>query len=250
MRLDFNVLWVEDQPREVEAQAKRIAREMADEGFFFNPIYCQSLDDVKELIAEDNFTDEVDLILVDWDLGSGTHGEDVIAEIRTEERFRYKDIVFYSARAAELSELTARNRLEGVFCAASREDLVDEVIGLFESLIKKVLDITHARGIVMGATSDIDYLVLQCLETMHGKLDKAGQDKMLQEILERITDRLAGFTKKAGKLQAALTLSEALAPPSTEIFTSNDRLRILRRSFPTAPSSRTSSCFPTASRSL
>jgi hypothetical protein len=228
MRLDFNVLWVEDQPKEVDAQVKSIGRQMADEGFQFNPTYCQSLDAVKKLIAEDVFTDEIDLILVDWDLGTGAHGEDAIAAIRDEERFRYKDIVFYSALkpAAELRELASTNGLEGIFCAASRADLVDEVIGVFESLIKKVLDISHARGIVMGATSDIDYLVRQCLETMHGKLDDAGQAKMLKEILDRISERLDGFVKRVGKLQVALTLEGAFA--ATEIFTSNDRLRILR----------------------
>ena len=32
MRIDFNVLWVDDQPKAVESQIAAIAREMADEG--------------------------------------------------------------------------------------------------------------------------------------------------------------------------------------------------------------------------
>ena len=39
--------------------------------------------------------------------------------------------------------------IEGIYCA-ERENLPDEVIGVFESLIKKVLDLDHTRGIVMG----------------------------------------------------------------------------------------------------
>jgi len=229
MRLDFNVLWVEDQPNAVESTARSIAREMAEEGFQFNPIQCRSLDEVKERIAADVFTDEIDLILVDWDLGTETHGEDAITLIRNEQRFRYKDIVFYSALkpAGELRELAFANDLEGIFCAASREDLVVEVIGVFESLIKKVLDLNHTRGIVMGATSDIDHLVNECLIAMHDKLDEPGKVTMLKEILDRIGERTKHFTKRAGKLKGSATLVSLF--DEHEIFTANDRLRILSR---------------------
>ena len=69
MRLDFNVLWVDDQPGAVNAQIRRIKTQMAEEGFSFNPTQCQSLEQVEALIAGNVFQDEVDLILVDWDLG-------------------------------------------------------------------------------------------------------------------------------------------------------------------------------------
>src|SRR5260370_38368633 len=130
MRLDFNVLWVEDQPDLVESTARSIARQMAEEGFQFSPIPCQSIGEVENLIADDVFTDEIDLILVDWELGAATHGDGAIAIIRNEDRFRYKDIIFYSALkpAGELRELASANGLEGIFCAASRQDLVVEVI--------------------------------------------------------------------------------------------------------------------------
>ena len=228
MRLDFNVLWVEDQPAEVEAQSRSIAKQMAEEGFHFNPFTCQSLDKVKELIAKDVFTDEIDLILVDWDLGSGVHGEDAIATIRDEEAFRYKDVIFYSALkpAGELRELATEKELDGIFYT-SREDLVGEVIGVFESLIKKVLDLDHTRGIVMGATSDIDHLVNECLLHMHAKLAKPGQEALLKQMLERIQERIDDITKRANKLLGAATADTVFA--SHEIFTSADRLRILSR---------------------
>ena len=41
------------------------------------------------------FKDEVDLIMVDWDLGNGVEGQTVITGVR--EDIYYKDIVFYSA---------------------------------------------------------------------------------------------------------------------------------------------------------
>ena len=53
-------------------------------------------------------------------------------------------------------------------------------MGVFDFLVKKVLDLDHTRGIVMGATSDIDFIVNECL-VMIEKIDVAGKDAMLKE---------------------------------------------------------------------
>jgi hypothetical protein len=65
---------------------------MQEEGFHFAPTLCQSIDEVKKEIADGVFSDEVDLILVDWELGNGIVGQDAIAEIRS--MVPYKDVVF------------------------------------------------------------------------------------------------------------------------------------------------------------
>lgn len=226
LRLDFNVLWVDDQPDRVDAQITGIAKQMENEGFQFIPKQCTTIDQVGKLISDHVFTDEIDLILVDWDLGGGMHGQDAIAAIR--QAVPYKDVVFYSAQnpANELRRLAFENGLEGVYCA-SREDLVDEVLGVFESLVKKVLDIDHTRGIVMGATSDIDHMVNECLVTIHDKLDEPGKEAMIKEGLRRIDDKIKDLTKKAAKLQQAPTMATLLE--AHMIFTAQDRLRMLSR---------------------
>lgn len=162
MRLDFNVLWVEDQPGGVVAQGKAIGRNMAEEGFEFKPTMCTGLDEVQRRLSDDLFTDEVDLILVDWDLGKGVEGQTVITGIR--ERIPYKDVVFYSAvtDTKKLREASFSEGHEGVYFV-HRNDLVDEVTSLFKSVVKKVLDLDHTRGIVMGATSDVDQMARECL---------------------------------------------------------------------------------------
>lgn len=224
MRLDFNVLWVDDQPDRVGAQITAITKLMQEEGFHFVPTLCQSIDEVKKAIAADIFTDEVDLILVDWDLGNGVVGQDAIAEIRT--TVPYKDVVFYSAQTAPdaLRKAAHDKGVEGIYCA-NREQLVDEVLGVFESLVKKVLDLDHARGIVMGATSDIDHMVNECLLVVHSKLDQGGKDAMLKEGLGYIQKRIDDVKEKAKKLEGATTLGEFFAEHM--ILTANDRLRML-----------------------
>jgi hypothetical protein len=224
VRLDFNVLWVDDQPNLIESQIKGIARQMRQEGFHFNPSLCKSINDVRERIADSVFADEIDLILVDWDLGDGVHGEDAIATIR--ETVRYKDVVFYSALnpADKLRTLASDKGIEGVYCS-DRAELVDEVVGVFDSLVKKVLDLDHTRGIVMGATSDIDHMVNECLVAVHGKLDGEGQQAMIGEALARIDEKFKQLGKRVEKLRKAATITDMLE--AHLIFTANDRLRML-----------------------
>jgi hypothetical protein len=224
MRLDFNVLWVDDQPDRVDAQIKAIAKEMEVHGFEFRPKLCTSVDEVRELVTDDVFTDEVDLILVDWDLGGNVQGQTAIAAIR--EQIQYKDVVFYSANnsADELRRLAFDGRLEGIYCV-TRQDLVDEVVGVFESLVKKVLDLDHVRGIVMGATSDIDQMVHDCLTHVHKVADAAGQAQLLSEALKRVEKKRKDLSKTIEKLRKANGFPEILEVHA--VFTANDRLRML-----------------------
>lgn len=224
MRLDFNVLWVDDQPDRVGAQIEAITKRMQAEGFLFSPKLCQSVEAVKVAITDDVFTDEVDLILVDWDLGGEVVGQDAIAEIRAS--VQYKDVVFYSAQTTPvaLRKLAFDKGLEGVYCA-NREHLVEEVMGVFESLVKKVLDLDHTRGIVMGATSDIDHIVNECLAVIHEQSDAAGKAGLLKEAQSYVEKRVTDLTKKAKGLENATTVVELFE--AHMILTANDRLRIL-----------------------
>jgi len=224
VRLDFNVLWVDDQPASVAYQIKSIATQMAAEGFEFKPRQCTTIDQVEEAISENVFTDEVDLILVDWDLGNGAHGEDAIEYIRR--TVQYKDVVFYSGQTPviELRQKAYEKQLEGVYCA-SREGLVDEVVGVFDSLIKKVLDLDHTRGIVMGATSDIDHMINTCLSLAHSKLDDAGRAEFIEQALKRVAEKVKNIGKQGEKLHSTPSI-EALFKAHM-IFTSEDRLRML-----------------------
>ena len=224
MRLDFNVLWVDDQPDRIDAQIKAIKLSMFDEGFEFCAAKCRSVDEVKAKLADNVFCDEIDLVLVDWDLGGGVQGQDAIREIR--DRVPYKDVVFYSAmtEADELRKLVFENNLEGVFCVR-RAELVDEVVGVFESLVKKVLDLDHTRGIVMGATSDIDLLAGQCLNALHDSLDEDARAAFVGEVLARIARKVESMKERSDKLNAETNFAGILKEHM--LFTAYDKLRLL-----------------------
>jgi len=226
LRLDFNVLWVDDQPDRVKAQIEGISRRMRREGFNFQPTLCTTLEQVEEFIAEDVFQDEIDLILVDWDLGGGLEGQDVIYEIR--QKALYKDVVFYSALTPllKLRQLAFKNEIEGIYCA-SRDGLVEEVEGIFESLVKKVLDLDHTRGIVMGATSDIDDMVCSCLVKIEEYSNDKDKEKVVKQALMRVTKRVKDLNRQGRKIESASSIQEVLKYHM--IFDARTRLQLLMR---------------------
>jgi hypothetical protein len=103
--------------------------------------------------------------------------------------------------------------------------LVEEVLGVFDALVKKVLDLDHTRGIVMGATSDIDHLVNTCLATAHNRLDDEGKAKFIEGALRLIAKKVNNFSNKSEKIRKAPSV-EALFEAHM-LFTSDDRLRML-----------------------
>jgi hypothetical protein len=103
--------------------------------------------------------------------------------------------------------------------------LVGEVLGVFESLVKKVLDLDHTRGIVMGATSDIDNMVNQCLVAIHGQFDDEGKAAMLKRAQGYIEARIKESIEAATKLRDVTSMEELFGAHA--VLTSNDRLRVL-----------------------
>lgn len=226
MRLDFNVLWVDDQPANMRGSVQTLFRAMADEGFQLNAVFCSTLDEVTKRISDSIFRDEIDLILVDWNLGGGLKGEEVIAQIR--ETVPYKDIIFYSATANvdDLKKASYEAGNEGVYFVV-RSELVDEANQLFHTMIKKVLDLDHTRGIVMGATSDVDQMARECLQLAHDLLEEAEKKGVLEEMVSLLNEKVPSLEKRVGKLTKDPQVQVILAEHA--VFTANDGLRILTR---------------------
>lgn len=223
MRLDFNILWVEDQQGAVQAQRERIELQVRKEGFRLQVVFASSLDDAKQYLSNDIYGDHIDLVLMDYDLGAGGRGDQGLVEVRN--IFPYKDIVFYSSQASDLMSMVEKRHVQGVFCSP-RDDLTGTVEGLFESLVKKVLDIDHSRGIVMGATSDIDHYVNDCLSIGYDKGNEICQKNALSVVEKHLEEKRKTFERDAGRLKSISHVSEL--QQFHQFYTSNDRLRLLK----------------------
>lgn len=229
MRLDFNILWVEDQPSRVRAQFEKAKLLLEKHGFRCKAEFVKTLDEAKGYLNNDIYGDHIDLVLMDFDLGQGGRGDDGLEDVKN--LFPYKDIVFYSSDAPNLLAMVAakmvkNKNVQGIYCS-TRDDIPDVVEGVFEALVKKVLDIDHSRGIVMGATSDIDHLVNDCLDEIFRHDDAERTTAALGVIRSQAGKKRSDFEDSIGKVEAVtkpIDLQEL-----HNVYTSSDRLKLLQK---------------------
>ncbi|MBX5083062.1 hypothetical protein HJB56_09840 [Rhizobium lentis] len=224
MRLDFNVLWVEDNQGLVESQKDRIAAIIRKEGFRLAVEFAPSVEKATEFLASSIYGDHIDLVLMDYDLGAGKKGDEGVAEVR--DTFAYKDIIFYSGQATtDLAAMIAKKQIPGVF-TAHRPELPDVVEGVFENLVRKVLDIDHSRGIVMGATSDIDQQVNMSLANLFDAHENL-QDSSLQIVKDRIVEKRDQLGKALEAIEKIKHLKEL--EEHHLVYSSDERFRLLTK---------------------
>jgi hypothetical protein len=225
MRLDFNILWVEDQQQNVKAQASKIGTLLKKEGFRANVEFAASVDEAILKIGSDIFGDHIDIVLMDFDLGEGPDGVLGIEKVR--EEFPYKDIVFYSAKGVQpLRDAMKENNIQGIYFS-DREGLPYMVEGVFQTLTKKVLDIEHSRGIILGAVSEIDGMVMDAICHAYNTGEERKRDSALEYIKKQANENHKSINKELEKVVKVRDLSEL--EKYHLVFTSEHRLRLLRR---------------------
>lgn len=224
MRLDFNLLWVENQQHLVQAQREKLERAIRAEGFRLQVKFVESVDEAVACLSADVYSDHVDLILMDYDLGPGKKGDEGLVEVRGMIPFR--DVIFYSSQANDLVQMVLEKAVQGVYCS-TREDLPDTSFGVFETLVKKVVDIDHSRGIVMGTTSDIDHFVMDALVSAFDKCTPELKAEVLTQVQKDIQESKAKFEATADKVSRIQHPSELEEYHSA--YTSVDRLELLRK---------------------
>lgn len=82
MRLDFNILWVEDQPNQVNSQRESIERRMRSEGFKLQTEFASSVEEAERHLSESIFRDHVDLVLMDFELAGEANGGEGLEVVR------------------------------------------------------------------------------------------------------------------------------------------------------------------------
>jgi CheY-like chemotaxis protein len=224
MRLDFNVLWVEDLQDEVQDQKERLETLIRKEGFRLRVKFASSVEEATTFISDSVFGDHVDLILMDYNLGAGPNGDVGLVQIRG--MLPYKEMIFYSAQANNLRDLLKASNVEGVYLS-DRNDLPGTAEGIFQTLVKKVLDIDHSRGIVMGATSDIDHFVNDCIVAVFKLSNDDVRNGALTAVLKRMKEIRERFEETAKEIEAIKDVSELFDKHA--VYSSVDRLNLLRK---------------------
>jgi CheY-like chemotaxis protein len=170
MKLDYKILWFDDQPDSARNMMEGISTRLSRLGFTLAVEWNKGVKDTNSFLAGLQKRTDIDLILMDWNMGANSDDGAVLAKkIRSK---TYTEIVFYSsASPSELRKAIYDQDIDGVYCVR-RETLVAETINVIRTTIKKILDINHMRGLVMGTVSDYDAQI----------------DEMMLRIYQRMAD--------------------------------------------------------------
>ncbi len=223
MRLDFTILWIDDQPKHVRSFSEGLSNHLRELGFELNVIPAHSVKMVAAEIGNHVYDDTIDLVLVDYDLGTGAGGEEALIAIR--KRFPFKEVVFYSATDAEkLRSIAFGAKVDGVYFS-TRLSLVTDTTQIVSKLLSKVLDLDHMRGIVMSASSDIDYLVESSLQAVYDRLSEDEKPGFNSSIVDRLRAKLVKWTEELGNAENKNSLPKIMK--LRHLFTAHDRLECL-----------------------
>lgn len=159
MRLDYNILWIEDDQEWLETTKELFEGELEDLGFRLNPTIMKDGDIIDDLIAQNGFSD-FDLIMVDFKLQNSQTGNTIIQKIRDNTIFT--EVLFYSQDIDLVKNSVREQDLEGVY-TANRNDIEEKFLKVMQTTIKKVQEVNTMRGLIVAETSILDDRSLQII---------------------------------------------------------------------------------------
>lgn len=226
MRLEFRILWFENQPDDVKTTIEDIGEYIAEAGFcpmIQMELSSENIDDLGEY--QKNF-DEFDLVVVDYDLGNpGKNGDWVAQKIRRQ--FGFTDIIFYSAKKPnDLRKLVCESEIDGVYCF-NRTSLSDKLALHIDQVVHRISRLEAMRGLSMAVVGKCDDAIKATLKAFHAAGDLAKQGEMNAAL-----DRLVEISREssAKNYLKQKKFSEKLNSRSVSSFTLAKLLQIFVRS--------------------
>ncbi|PRZ22836.1 hypothetical protein [Flavobacterium granuli] len=184
MKIDYNILWIEDDNSWFETTSEIFKENLEEYGFNLNVNRKINLIEVDAEIKS-NGLKKTDILLIDFNLRNSDNGDVIINLLRNNEI--YTDIIFYSSDLNSVKESMHRYFMEGVYYS-DRKEIEHKFNLVFKTTIKKIEEINSMRGLVVGETSELDV----CVEKLSLlfindilKLEKKDIDKFIKEYSEK-----------------------------------------------------------------
>lgn len=172
MKLNYNILWIDDRKDAVEPISDSINEYLDELGFELTTNLHKDGSMIDSLILET----EIDLIIIDYNLGR-TKGDDIVRQIRQKEK--YVQIILYS-QVANTDLRDKISDLDGVY-RTTREDIEDVIRGVISRTIKKSQDISIMRGLVIAEAIDIETKIEEIMSKCFGEKGELFQRRVLNK---------------------------------------------------------------------
>ena len=188
MKLEYRILWFEDDPESVQDVVDALRDLLRGQGF---ELVCDwgecNADTMTDTVERLRNYNPYDLMVFDYDLGSGLTGEALAQTLRSR---IWTEILYYSANrsAEDLSHGMKARRVEGVFCAV-RQNLEERVWAIVESQIKRICDLNNMRGIVLDSMSSVDTAIRTLFSKAYQEMTAEGKSSTTGKLVKKLKER-------------------------------------------------------------
>lgn len=223
MKLNYKVLWIDDQPRNVAAAQDYVRTRLARQGFNLDVVEVRDVPNERSFRnkLKDEWSD-VDVVLLDLDLGDKKDSGDHVAKI-VRMNMTATEIVFYSeVPVEELRAKIAKQGIDGVYCSR-RSRLGEKALDVISTTIKKVLDLNSLRGVVMDTLAEFDYIIEVLVQKVIDGLEEDEQ----AEVKKQIINTASSYHTKQLEIIGGLTNDSPL-DNYMDLLSSNPRYQLLR----------------------
>jgi len=204
MKINYEILWFEDQPEALEHDLESIKECLESSGYSLRVEMKTTVTEaeVVEIAERISRYNKYDMIVFDYDLGTGPDGSDIARKLRAEV---YTDMVFYSGNASEnLRKILYENRVDGVF-VVDRANFAENFEMILEDHIKKACDVNGIRGVVMDETSRIDRILRDKCTKILSNASPEVLESVRVDVVKRITKRAEDQLEKAGRIECPIS---------------------------------------------
>lgn len=187
MKIDYNILWVEDNKSWYDTTLELFREPLEEKGFELKSERKINFQQVEDLIQKDGLQ-KYDMLLIDFTLPNSLDGDKIIELIRNNDI--YTDVLFYSSAVENVRDSIRKHGLEGVY-TADREEIENKFNSVFSTTIKKFQHIVAMRGMIMQEVSSLD---VQMLEIVSNYLQNNKDKKQL--VIDRVFKDLIEFHER------------------------------------------------------
>ena len=188
MKLEYRILWFEDDHESVQDVIDALRGLLREQGFELVCEWgeCNAVAMTGTVERLQNYN-PYDLMVFDYDLGSGLTGEELAQTLRSK---IWTEILYYSANriSDELSHGMSVRKVEGVFCAV-RQNLEERLWSIVESQIKRICDLNNMRGIVLDSMSSVDMAIRMLFSKVYEEMTAEGKSSTTGKLARKVTER-------------------------------------------------------------
>lgn len=200
MKMEYSILWIEDEPHSVAGVKRQIEDFLRDNNFIPEIKFVTNMAEAEQVINE--MAKLYDIVVSDLNLDDHHNSEGIQLISNLREKEYLGDIILYSSSSLRdvlnqsISDMSSTSPLIGVHIVEGREreleGAVEEFIRFF---IKKNLTIESTRGFILAEVSYIDtvisgYLLSELLTNDNDRLKSVINNVLPHSVIRHTNTRL------------------------------------------------------------